>query len=96
MTHTFTRGIQALSHGVRHASLYLTSNFSIPLLFGLHVHVTSSLSQAKFRTKKCNILIVTDVAARGLDIPLLDNVINYVSTTAHIRTPHAHTVAGMA
>lgn len=32
---------------------------------------------AKFRTRKCSILIVTDVAARGIDIPLLDNVINY-------------------
>jgi ATP-dependent RNA helicase DDX54/DBP10 len=31
----------------------------------------------KFRKKNVNVLIVTDVAARGLDIPLLDNVINY-------------------
>jgi ATP-dependent RNA helicase DDX54/DBP10 len=31
----------------------------------------------KFRKKNVNTLIVTDVAARGLDIPMLDNVINY-------------------
>jgi ATP-dependent RNA helicase DDX54/DBP10 len=31
----------------------------------------------KFRNKQCNICIVTDVAARGIDIPFLDNVINY-------------------
>ncbi len=31
----------------------------------------------KFRKKIVNTLIVTDVAARGLDIPMLDNVINY-------------------
>jgi ATP-dependent RNA helicase DDX54/DBP10 len=31
----------------------------------------------KFRKRAVNTLIVTDVAARGLDIPQLDNVINY-------------------
>ncbi|KAL4439981.1 hypothetical protein ABPG75_002982 [Micractinium tetrahymenae] len=32
---------------------------------------------AKFRAARVHVLIVTDVAARGIDIPLLDNVINY-------------------
>ena len=32
---------------------------------------------AKFRARKSMIMIVTDVAARGIDIPLLDVVINY-------------------
>lgn len=32
---------------------------------------------AKFFTGKVSVLIVTDVAARGIDIPELDNVINY-------------------
>lgn len=32
---------------------------------------------AKFSQGKVNVLIVTDVAARGIDIPQLDNVINY-------------------
>uniref|UniRef100_A0A8C8RGC1 ATP-dependent RNA helicase DDX54 n=1 Tax=Pelusios castaneus TaxID=367368 RepID=A0A8C8RGC1_9SAUR len=47
-------------------------------------HIYSSLDQAarkinlaKFVHGKCAVLIVTDVAARGLDIPMLDNVINY-------------------
>ncbi len=31
----------------------------------------------KFRAGKVNLMIVTDVAARGIDIPLLDNVINF-------------------
>uniref|UniRef100_A0A8D0HB29 ATP-dependent RNA helicase DDX54 n=1 Tax=Sphenodon punctatus TaxID=8508 RepID=A0A8D0HB29_SPHPU len=47
-------------------------------------HIYSSLDQTarkinigKFIHGKCTALIVTDVAARGIDIPLLDNVINY-------------------
>ncbi|XP_029649770.2 ATP-dependent RNA helicase DDX54 [Octopus sinensis] len=32
---------------------------------------------AKFQHKRVNVLIVTDLAARGIDVPLLDNVINY-------------------
>ncbi|KAG1677662.1 ATP-dependent RNA helicase DDX54 [Nymphon striatum] len=47
-------------------------------------YIYSSLDQAarkinvaKFQSKKCLVLLVTDVAARGIDIPLLDNVINF-------------------
>ena len=31
----------------------------------------------KFKAGECNVLICTDVASRGLDIPLVDMVINY-------------------
>merc|ERR1711959_139672 len=32
---------------------------------------------ARFRNKKANILVTTDVAARGVDIPMLDHVLNF-------------------
>ncbi len=35
------------------------------------------INVAKFRNKTTMVLIVTDLAARGIDIPMLDNVINF-------------------
>lgn len=35
------------------------------------------INAAKFSQGKCQVLVVTDVAARGIDIPQLDNVINF-------------------
>ena len=35
------------------------------------------INVAKFTHKKCSVMLVTDLAARGIDIPVLDNVINY-------------------
>ncbi|NWY04727.1 DDX54 helicase, partial [Nothoprocta ornata] len=74
----------------KHHTEYLKEASSIwrcPLLTaqGIHcTHIYSSLDQtarkiniAKFSHGKCPVLLVTDVAARGLDIPMLDNVINY-------------------
>jgi ERCC4-related helicase len=50
----------------------------------LHQNTTTTQSQtarkihvAKFRAKRVSVLITTDVAARGIDIPLIDNVVNY-------------------
>merc|ERR1719233_1166994 len=35
------------------------------------------INAAKFAARKVSVMVVTDLAARGIDIPLLDNVINY-------------------
>lgn len=35
------------------------------------------INTAKFQSGKVKVLVVTDVAARGIDIPQLDYVINY-------------------
>jgi ATP-dependent RNA helicase DDX54/DBP10 len=35
------------------------------------------INTAKFQTGKVSVLLVTDIAARGIDIPQLDSVINY-------------------
>uniref|UniRef100_H2ZC88 RNA helicase n=1 Tax=Ciona savignyi TaxID=51511 RepID=H2ZC88_CIOSA len=63
---------------------YLPNTQVLQLLGMSCSYVYSSLDQtarkiniAKFRNKKTMVLIVTDVAARGLDIPMLDNVVNY-------------------
>lgn len=47
---------------------------------GLHGDITQSIREKilnKFRNKKINILVATDVAARGLDIEELTHVINF-------------------
>ncbi|XP_072456470.1 ATP-dependent RNA helicase DDX54 isoform X4 [Notamacropus eugenii] len=66
----------------KHHAEYLKELLTIQGLCCTHIY--SSLDQtarkinlARFVHGKCSALIVTDVAARGLDIPLLDNVINY-------------------
>ncbi|KAN0022200.1 hypothetical protein ACTFIU_004371 [Dictyostelium citrinum] len=39
--------------------------------------VARKINLAKFRSNQVGIMVVTDLAARGIDIPLLDNVINF-------------------
>eukprot|EP00928_Gymnodinium_smaydae_P098862 TRINITY_DN9292_c0_g4_i1.p1 TRINITY_DN9292_c0_g4~~TRINITY_DN9292_c0_g4_i1.p1 ORF type:complete len:920 (+),score=250.89 TRINITY_DN9292_c0_g4_i1:177-2936(+) len=50
---------------------------SAAIVYGNMDQVAREEQIAKFRNKKAGILVTTDVAARGVDIPLLDHVLNY-------------------
>ena len=41
------------------------------------IQVARRIHSSKFRAGIARILIVTDVAARGIDLPFLDNVVNF-------------------
>eukprot|EP01117_Protostelium_nocturnum_P006989 TRINITY_DN2505_c0_g1_i2.p1 TRINITY_DN2505_c0_g1~~TRINITY_DN2505_c0_g1_i2.p1 ORF type:complete len:774 (+),score=265.95 TRINITY_DN2505_c0_g1_i2:62-2383(+) len=66
----------------RHHCEYLNEilqqkNFSSTIIYGAMDQTARKINLAKFRGNQSKILLVTDVAARGIDVPLLDNVINY-------------------
>ena len=42
-----------------------------------HAQAARRIHSSKFMAGIASIMIVTDVAARGIDLPFLDNVINY-------------------
>ena len=68
----------ATKHHVEFLGHFLRSaGYSVALVYGDLDPVARKTSIGKFRANKCQFLIVTDIAARGIDIPLLDNVINY-------------------
>ena len=46
-------------------------------VYGSMDFAARKLNIGKFRARKALVLVVTDVAARGIDIPLLDNVVNF-------------------
>lgn len=61
---------------------YLTSllrafGYSTSYVYGTLDQTARELQVQDFRSGSTNILVVTDVAARGLDIPVIVNVINY-------------------
>eukprot|EP00457_Paulinella_chromatophora_P001776 gb/GEZN01001778.1/.p1 GENE.gb/GEZN01001778.1/~~gb/GEZN01001778.1/.p1 ORF type:complete len:927 (-),score=132.41 gb/GEZN01001778.1/:54-2531(-) len=63
--------VEFLSKLIEHAEI------KVAAVYG-HLEMTARQDNiAQFRSRKVRVLVVTDVAARGLDIPLLDNVINF-------------------
>ncbi|TGZ84250.1 DEAD-domain-containing protein [Ascodesmis nigricans] len=68
----------ATKHHVEYISRLLTvTGFSVSYVYGELDQVARRNQVARFRSGETPILVVTDVAARGIDIPVLANVINY-------------------
>eukprot|EP01041_Mallomonas_annulata_P001134 gene1134-2196_t len=66
----------------RHHSEFLHALFEIigvssTLVYGTMDHEQRAANLKSFRMGEVSTMIVTDLAARGLDVPLLDNVINF-------------------
>jgi ATP-dependent RNA helicase DDX54/DBP10 len=58
-------------------TLLTTAGYSVSHIYGTLDQTARTLEMDRFRRGAANILVVTDVAARGIDIPILENVVNY-------------------
>ncbi|KXZ47428.1 hypothetical protein GPECTOR_35g866 [Gonium pectorale] len=58
-------------------TLLLREGVDAACVFGSMDQTARKIHVAKFRAGRSHLLVTTDVAARGIDIPLIDNVINY-------------------
>ncbi|GLI58727.1 hypothetical protein VaNZ11_000480 [Volvox africanus] len=58
-------------------NLLLKEGVDAACVFGSMDQTARKIHVAKFRGGRCHLLVTTDVAARGIDIPLIDNVINF-------------------
>ncbi|KAK0620381.1 P-loop containing nucleoside triphosphate hydrolase protein [Immersiella caudata] len=68
----------ATKHHVEYlANLLKLAGFAVSYAYGSLDQTARKFQVEDFRRGKTNILVVTDVAARGIDIPVLANVINY-------------------
>ncbi|KAI1470678.1 ATP-dependent RNA helicase dbp10 [Daldinia caldariorum] len=68
----------ATKHHVEYLQSLLTqSGFAVSYVYGSLDQTARKEQVENFRCGRSNILVVTDVAARGIDIPILANVINY-------------------
>jgi ATP-dependent RNA helicase DDX54/DBP10 len=68
----------ATKHHVSYLLTFLTTaGYSVSHIYGTLDQTARTLEMDRFRRGASNILVVTDVAARGIDIPILENVVNY-------------------
>ena len=59
------------------ANLLRQSGFAVSYAYGSLDQTARKMQVSNFTTGMSHVLVVTDVAARGIDIPVLANVINY-------------------
>lgn len=69
--------VQTKHHVEYLAALLRQSGFIVACVYGSLDQKARQLAAQNFRTGKVHILLVTDVAARGIDFPVLANVVNY-------------------
>jgi ATP-dependent RNA helicase DDX54/DBP10 len=65
-------------HHVEYLAALLTqSGYAVSPIYGSMDQTARRLSLARFRAGRTSILVVTDLAARGIDVPGVENVVNY-------------------
>lgn len=68
----------ATKHHVEYLTTLLrTAGYTTSHIYGSLDQVARKRQMDRFRRGRTSLLVVTDVAARGIDIPVLENVINY-------------------
>ena len=68
----------ATKHHVEYLTNMLsTAGYTVSHIYGSLDQTARTQQMDQFRRGQTNILVVTDVAARGIDIPVLENVVNY-------------------
>lgn len=68
----------ATKHHVEYiTNLLTTAGYSVSHIYGALDQEARTQQMDRFRRRLSSILVVTDVAARGIDIPVLENVVNY-------------------
>ncbi len=68
----------ATKHHVEYLTTLLTAaGYAVSHIYGSLDQSARTRQMDQFRCGRTNILVVTDVAARGIDIPVLANVVNY-------------------
>lgn len=65
-------------HHVEYLTALLSAaHYAVSPIYGSMDQTARKISLSRFRTGKTQILVVTDLAARGIDVPGVENVVNY-------------------